>query len=141
MTRQQTPTPTPKAVVAHPPASERGSMSKRIAFLTASEGVEEVELTKPWQAAVDAGLDEATVADLSRWPTSPQFGTRERACLAFVEQWIIDVASVSDEQAAAVAEVLGPDQLAGFAAAVLVLEQRQRLRLAWSRLFTSEEVS
>ena len=30
-------------------------MSKRIAFLTASEGVEEVELTKPWQAVVDAG--------------------------------------------------------------------------------------
>ena len=30
-------------------------MSKRIAFLTASEGIEEVELTKPWQAAVDAG--------------------------------------------------------------------------------------
>ncbi len=30
-------------------------MSKRIAFLTASEGVEEVELTEPWQAAVDAG--------------------------------------------------------------------------------------
>jgi protease I len=30
-------------------------MSKRIAFLTASEGVEEVELTQPWQAALDAG--------------------------------------------------------------------------------------
>ena len=30
-------------------------MSKRIAFLTAPEGVEEVELTKPWQAMVDAG--------------------------------------------------------------------------------------
>ena len=30
-------------------------MSKRIAFLTAAEGVEEVELTEPWQAAVDAG--------------------------------------------------------------------------------------
>lgn len=30
-------------------------MSKRIAFLTASEGVEEVELTKPWRAVVDAG--------------------------------------------------------------------------------------
>jgi protease I len=30
-------------------------MSKRIAFLTAAEGVEEVELTKPWQAALDAG--------------------------------------------------------------------------------------
>ena len=30
-------------------------MSKRIAFLTASEGVEEVELTEPWKAVVDAG--------------------------------------------------------------------------------------
>ena len=30
-------------------------MSKRIAFLTASEGVEEVELTEPWRAMVDAG--------------------------------------------------------------------------------------
>jgi protease I len=30
-------------------------MTKRIAFLTAAEGIEEVELTKPWQAVVDAG--------------------------------------------------------------------------------------
>ena len=30
-------------------------MTKTVAFLTASEGIEEVELTKPWQAAVDAG--------------------------------------------------------------------------------------
>ncbi|PKH37679.1 protease I [Nocardioides alpinus] len=30
-------------------------MSKRIAFLTASEGVEEVELTEPWKAVLDAG--------------------------------------------------------------------------------------
>ena len=30
-------------------------MSKRIAFLTAPEGVEEVELTEPWRAMVDAG--------------------------------------------------------------------------------------
>ena len=30
-------------------------MSKRIAFLTATEGVEEVELTQPWQSVVDAG--------------------------------------------------------------------------------------
>ena len=30
-------------------------MTKRIAFLTATEGIEEVELTKPWRAAADAG--------------------------------------------------------------------------------------
>lgn len=28
---------------------------KRIAFLTSAEGIEEVELTKPWQAVIDAG--------------------------------------------------------------------------------------
>ena len=30
-------------------------MSQRIAFLTASEGIEEVELTGPWRAVLDAG--------------------------------------------------------------------------------------
>lgn len=30
-------------------------MTKRIAFLTATEGIEEVELTQPWKAAADAG--------------------------------------------------------------------------------------
>jgi protease I len=30
-------------------------MTKKIAFLTASEGIERVELTEPWQAVTDAG--------------------------------------------------------------------------------------
>ena len=30
-------------------------MTKRIAFLTASEGIEEAELVQPWQAVTDAG--------------------------------------------------------------------------------------
>ncbi|MEW1868077.1 type 1 glutamine amidotransferase domain-containing protein [Streptomyces caelestis] len=34
----------------------------RIAFLTAPEGVEQVELTEPWQAAVDAGHEPALVS-------------------------------------------------------------------------------
>ncbi|MEV5882103.1 type 1 glutamine amidotransferase domain-containing protein [Streptomyces sp. NPDC052020] len=34
----------------------------RIAFLTAPEGVEQVELTKPWQAAVDAGHEPVLVS-------------------------------------------------------------------------------
>ncbi len=81
-----------------------------------------------------AGVDEATVAELSLWPTSPRFGERERACLTLVEQWLIDVANVSDEQCAAVAEHLGPQGLADYASAILVIEQRQRLRLVWQRL-------
>jgi alkylhydroperoxidase family enzyme len=86
----------------------------------------------------DVGLDDATVAELGHWPTSPLFDTTDRAVLDFVEQWVIDVASVTDAQAAAVSDALGPEGLATFAAAFLVIEQRQRLRLAWTRLFGEE---
>ncbi|MDH6624571.1 putative intracellular protease/amidase [Streptomyces sp. LBL] len=34
----------------------------RIAFLTTPEGVEQIELTDPWQAAKDAGHDPAPVS-------------------------------------------------------------------------------
>ncbi|MFJ8110611.1 type 1 glutamine amidotransferase domain-containing protein [Streptomyces sp. NPDC096132] len=37
----------------------------RIAFLTAPEGVEQVELTDPWQAAVDAGHEPVLVSTKS----------------------------------------------------------------------------
>ena len=63
MVREVRSTSLMRATLARPPRvgcpppvpSNGGGMSKRIAFLTASEGVEEVELTKPWQAVVDAG--------------------------------------------------------------------------------------
>jgi len=98
----------------------------------------EAELSVRTPAGLDAGLDEATIAELHNWPTSDRFGDRERACLEFVEQWVIDVASLSDDQAEAVSDVLGPEGLATFAACLLVIEQRQRLRLAWTRLFAEE---
>lgn len=87
-----------------------------------------------------AGVDEATIAELSLWPTSPRFGARERVCLTYLEQHLIDVAGLTDAQAADVAEHLGPEGLVNYANAVLVLEQRQRLRLAWARLFAADPV-
>ena len=84
--------------------------------------------------AITRGLDEATLADLPSWPTSPRFGPRERACLAFCEQFVIDVAGTSDDLAFAVAEHIGPQGLADLVAALLVVEQRQRLRLVWEHL-------
>jgi alkylhydroperoxidase family enzyme len=94
----------------------------------------QAELAARTPAAVDAGLDEATVAELSHWPTSPRFGARERACLAFTEQFVIDVANLSDDLADAVRDQLGPTGLMDFTNALLVVEQRQRLRLAWEQL-------
>ena len=85
-------------------------------------------------AAVAAGLDEATIAELAAWPSSPRFGPRERAGLAVCEQLVIDVAGMNDEVALAAAEQLGDETFRDFVTALLVLEQRQRLRLAWERL-------
>ena len=85
-------------------------------------------------AAREAGLEEATVAELAQWPTSPRFGPRERACLALSEQFVMDVASTPDELAHDVAEHLGGAGLADLVTALLVVEQRLRLRLAWEAL-------
>ena len=86
-----------------------------------------------------SGVDEATLGELSLWPTSPRYTERDRACLTYLEQHLIDVANLDDAQAAAVAAHLGDQGLVDYANAVLVLEQRQRLRLAWDRLFAPQE--
>ena len=85
-------------------------------------------------AATRAGLDETTVAALADWPTSARFGPRERACLAFCEQWVMDVAGTPDDLARDVADHLGAAGLRDLAGALLVVEQRQRLRLAFEAL-------
>jgi alkylhydroperoxidase family enzyme len=96
------------------------------------------ELAWRTPAAVAAGLEEERIEVLAHWPTSPRFGPRERACLAFAEQFVIDVAGLDDAIAGSVVEHLGEQGLADFASALLVVEQRLRLRLIWQRLFEPE---
>jgi alkylhydroperoxidase family enzyme len=79
-------------------------------------------------------LDPSLVEGLADWRASSLFDDRQRACLGFTEQFVIDVASMTDAQAEAVAASLGGDGLSNFVMALLVIEQRQRLRLAWSRI-------
>jgi len=98
----------------------------------------EAELGWRTAAATAACLDEAMIAELPAWPTSARFGPTERACLAFCEQFVVDVAGMDDDVATAVVEELGPRGFRTFVAALLVIEQRQRLRLAWSRLLDGE---
>ena len=93
------------------------------------------ELAARTPEAVAAGLDDERVATLARWPTSSLFGPTERACLAFTEQFVIDVAGLDDDTAGAVRDALGDQGLVDFVSALLVVEQRQRLRLTWQRLF------
>lgn len=79
-------------------------------------------------------LDPATVEALPKWPNHDTFDEADRACLAFTEQFVVDVASMPDELAEAVADQLGGDGFADFVHALLALEQRQRLRLIWDQL-------
>jgi hypothetical protein len=72
--------------------------------------------------------------DLADWSRSDSYSVCERACLAFTEQFVIDVSSLDDSCAAAVVEHLGHDGLAALSSALLVAEQRLRLGLAWTRL-------
>jgi alkylhydroperoxidase family enzyme len=82
-----------------------------------------------------SALDAEIVEALPAWPSSPLFTDKERACLAFTEQFVIDVASMDDALVETLRAELGPEGLANFVNALLVVEQRQRLRLAWRRLF------
>ena len=68
----------------------------RVAQLLGCDG----ELAERTASARDAGLDEAKIAMLPQWPTSPVFTATERACLAYAEQFVLDPHGVDDAQAA-----------------------------------------
>jgi alkylhydroperoxidase family enzyme len=74
-------------------------------------------------------------AILPSWPTSPAFSARDRACLAYAEQFVVDVASMPDHLVEDVTRELGDTALIDFTHALLTIEQRQRLTLTWARLF------
>jgi alkylhydroperoxidase family enzyme len=103
----------------------------RIAMLLGCDA----EFASRTAVAVAAGLSDETVAVLAAWPTSDRFGPRERACLGFTEQFVVAVAGMDDAVVEAVREQLGDQGLVDFVSALLVVEQRQRLRLTWERLF------
>jgi alkylhydroperoxidase family enzyme len=77
---------------------------------------------------------------IAAWPTDPRFEPADRACLAFTEHYVIDVASVDDDTVDAVRDHLGDEGVQSFVSALLVVEQRIRLRLMWDRLFSAPEI-
>lgn len=85
----------------------------------------------------DANTNSPTTrpAWLASWPSSPAFTARDRACLAYTEQFVIDVASMPDHLVDDLKREVGESGLVDFTQALLVIEQRQRLTLTWARLF------
>jgi alkylhydroperoxidase family enzyme len=87
--------------------------------------------TRPLAApAVAAGLDDARIAELPRWPTSSRFGARERAALAFAEQWFLDPGGMTDDDCAALRTAIGEPGCAAFTMGLALSEAMLRLELA-----------
>jgi alkylhydroperoxidase family enzyme len=80
--------------------------------------------------AIEAGLDEAKVTDLPHWPVSSLFSARDRAVLAFVEQYTIDAHGVGPQLRAEVGRHLSGPELAALNIAMAVFDASTRFRLA-----------
>ena len=70
-------------------------MPKTIAFLTSHEGIEQVELTKPWQAVLDAGATPKLLATVAAGQTVQGFNHLDKADTFTVDTAVSD-ADVAD---------------------------------------------
>ena len=90
----------------------------------------EVERRLRHPKARAAGLGEAQVGEVDRWPTSPRFTAFQRLCLAFAEQYVLDPHGVTDSDFAALRDYLEPPAVATLVLAIAVFEAQARFRLA-----------
>lgn len=79
-------------------------------------------------------LGSLSTDDIAGWPSASGLDDVDRAALAYCEQWVIDVASMDDALVAPLRAALGDDGLSTFTNALMVVEQRMRLRQTWERL-------
>ena len=72
--------------------------------------------------ALAAGLREDRIAQLDSWWTSEDFDPTERACLRFVEQFVLDAKGITDADAAAVVGALGDAGTVAFVEALAIFD-------------------
>jgi len=82
------------------------------------------------EPALAAGLTEEHVAALDDYLTSPVFTAHQRHCLAYAEQYVIDVHGITDADAAAVKQEMSDDQYVAFTVALGLFDGLGRMRLA-----------
>lgn len=90
----------------------------------------ETERAVRYGDAAAAGVDEATVAALPQWPTSPAFSAGERACIAFAEQYVMDPHELTDAHFEDLHRHLDAPALATLTLAVAMFDALGRFRLA-----------
>jgi len=80
--------------------------------------------------AAEAGLSEAKIEMLSRYATADDFPEVERACIAYVEQYVLDPHGLRDEDFARLRAHLSEPQIATLTLAAAVFDALARFRLA-----------
>ena len=91
------------------------------------------------RAAPGAAVAPEKAAAIGDWPDSPLFSERERACLAFTEQFVGDVAGVAQPDIDALLAHFSPGEVQAFVSALLALDQHQRLALGLRTVLAPEE--
>lgn len=81
-------------------------------------------------AAVAAGLTDDKVAELADHHRSARFTDHERACLAYAEQFVIDVHGLTDGDADRVKDGMTDGDFVAFTVALGLLDGIGRMRLA-----------
>ena len=84
-----------------------------------------------YRPAVEAGLTEAKLAELTDYPTSPLFTERERAVLEFTEQFVIQSSSISDDDCARLQEHISAEEFIYLTKALSVMDQFARANSAF----------
>ena len=72
------------------------------------------------------GVGEATIEALDSWPTDDRFSPIDRACLAYAEQFVLDVHGITGELTRAVVEALGEPGMVTFTTALAAWELSHR---------------
>lgn len=91
------------------------------------------------RAAPGAPVAPEKAAAIGDWPDSPLFSERERACLAFTEQFVGDVAGVAQSDIDALLAHFSPGEVQAFVSALLALDQHQRLALGLRTVLAPKE--
>jgi hypothetical protein len=114
----------------HPDVMEQLTLAHNAAWATVDNRI--LQLCQQRLRELLGSAESLTVHD---WYSSPNYTAAEKACLAFTEQYIVDVATLDDSIVQLVGQHLGDQGLADFVSALLVVEQRERMALAWTQLF------
>ena len=94
----------------------------RMATLLASAAA----LSERSPAAMEAGLTEERIGRLPRWTSDPSFSAEERACIGFVEQFLIDHNAITDDDVRELTELLTPAGVVTFTTALIAWDNQHR---------------